>query len=355
MQQEIKLKRYFFLGIILLIGALLVASLAEFLTAFLAAIMFYVLSKHPVDWLVRKKGWGKSAAAILTIIVSFFIILLPLSMVVAMLYKKVLLFSQDTSLLLEPLKQLDVELQDRFHFVLLSDKNLAKAQVWLTDFLGSLLNQGFNLVSSIAMMYFFLYYMIVNINRMEAAIILYLPFEKSKIELFGHELKAQTFSNAVGIPLIAVVQGFLAYVAFYTTNVPQAVFWAVLTGLASLLPIIGTGLVWIPVGLYLIGNGGTWQGIGVILWGFLFLGIADNVIRFLLAKRMADVHPIVTVLGVIMGLNYFGITGLIFGPLIISYFLILLRIYYSEYQNKKPLPQRRKKTVPTPFKLPFIN
>lgn len=355
MQQEIKLKRYFFLGIILLIGGLLVASLAEFLTAFLAAIMFYVLSKHPVEWLVRRKGWSKNAAAILTIVVSFFIILLPLSMVVAMLYKKVLLFSQDTSLLLEPLKQLDVELQERFHFVLLSEKNMGKAQIWLTDFLASLLNQGFNLVSSIAMMYFFLYYMIVNINRMEAAIILYLPFEKSKIELFGHELKAQTFSNAVGIPLIAVVQGFLAYVAFYTTNVPQALFWAVLTGLASLLPIIGTGLVWIPVGLYLIGNGGTWQGIGVILWGFLFLGLADNVIRFLLAKRMADVHPIVTVLGVIMGLKYFGITGLIFGPLIISYFLILLRIYYSEYQNKTPLRQRRKKTVPTPFKLPFIN
>ncbi len=63
------------------------------------------------------------------------------------------------------------------------------------------------------------------------------------------------------------------------------------------------------------------------------MGSMDNVIRFLLAKRMADVHPVITVLGIILGLEYLGITGLIFGPLIISYFLILTKIYYSDYQN----------------------
>jgi predicted PurR-regulated permease PerM len=59
------------------------------------------------------------------------------------------------------------------------------------------------------------------------------------------------------------------------------------------------------------------------------------VIRFVLAKKMADVHPVVTILGVIMGLQYFGITGLIFGPLIISYFILLLKMYYMEYQKKQ--------------------
>jgi len=352
MIKDNKINRYFFLAIIMLIGAFIMFSLSAFTTAFLAAIMFYVLCKQPVTWLTKKKNWSKNWAAILVIIVSFFIILLPVSLMIAMLYKKALTVSQNTNLIIEPLKHLDVQIRDQFHFTLLSEKNLGQIQSLLTNFLSSILSQGLNLLSSIVMMYFFLYFMITNINRMEAAIILYLPFERKKIELFGHELKAQTFSNAVGVPVIAVAQGLFAYVAFLFTGVNESGFWAVLTGFTSILPIIGTGLIWIPVAIYQLANGEIWQGIVVLAWGFIFLSSVDNIIRFLLAKKMADVHPIVTVLGVIMGLQYFGITGLIFGPLIISYFIILLKIYYAEYQ--KPLIIIKKiKPIQTGFKFPF--
>ncbi|KAF0242668.1 MAG: hypothetical protein FD183_289 [Chitinophagaceae bacterium] len=353
MQQDLKINRYFFLATILLIAAFIIVSLSAFTTAFLAAIMFYVLSKHPVEYLVKKRNWSKNAAAILVIVISFFIILLPISMLVGMLYKKALTVSQNTNLILEPLKHLDAQVRDQYHFTLLSQKNLAQVQGLITDFLSSLLNQGLNLLSSIAMMYFFLYFMIININRMEAAIILYLPFKREKIIIFGDELKAQTISNAVGVPLIAVAQGFFAYVAFFVTGVHESGFWAVLTGFASIIPIVGTGLVWVPIGIYQLANGQSWQGIAVLVWGLIFLGSVDNVIRFMLAKKMADVHPIVTVLGVIMGLQYFGITGLIFGPLIISYFIILLKIYYAEYQKPAP-PERKRKPISNPFKLPFM-
>jgi len=123
------------------------------------------------------------------------------------------------------------------------------------------------------------------------------------------------------------------------------------TGFASVIPIVGTGLVWVPAGIYMLVIGQTWQGIFILIWGGVVLSSMDNVVRFLLAKRMADVHPIVTVLGVILGLHYFGITGLIFGPLLISYFIILLRIYYQEYQPQK---KRRKKTTTQSFNLPFL-
>jgi predicted PurR-regulated permease PerM len=178
--------------------------------------------------------------------------------------------------------------------------------------------------------------MIKHINKMEDAILLYLPFKREKISEFGDELKAETFSNAVGVPLIAIVQGIFAYVAFLFTGVNEPGFWAVLTGVASILPIIGTGLIWVPIAIYQLAQGNTWQGITLLIWGFLILGTIDNVIRFVLAKKMADVHPVVTILGVIMGLQYFGITGLIFGPLIISYFILLLKMYYMEYQKQQP-------------------
>jgi predicted PurR-regulated permease PerM len=337
MLEDNKINRYFFLAFIILIGAFLIFSLWAFITAFLAAIMFYILSKQPVNWLISKRKWSKTAAAILVIIISFFIILLPISFLAGMLYKKALLVSQNTHLIIEPLKQLDLEIKDRYHFILLSEKNLSQIQPLLSNFISSLFSQGLNLLSSIAMMYFFLYFMIININRMETAILLYLPFKTEKISVFGAELKAETFSNAVGVPVIALAQGIFAYVAYLFTGVNEPEFWAVLTGLASILPIISTGLTWAPIAIYQLVQGNTWQGIVLIIWGFLFLGTIDNVIRLVLAKKMANVHPLVTILGVIMGLQYFGITGLIFGPLIISYFIILLKMYYTEYQMNKGL------------------
>jgi predicted PurR-regulated permease PerM len=352
-QQDYKINRYFFLAVIILFALFLLFSLVEFFTAFLAAVMFYVLSKSLVEWLIKRKGWKKSWAALLVIIISFFIILLPISLMAAMLFKKAAsLGSNMQAAIIDPLKHLDAILQERFHFTLISEKNIAQAQTILANFISSLLNQGLNLLGAITMMYFFLYFMIININRMEAAIVFFLPFKRNKIELFGQELKAQTFSNAVGVPLIAVVQGFIAYASFLIAGVNEAGFWAVLTGFASILPIIGTGLVWIPLGIYLIANDQTWQGIFVLGWGLIILSSMDNVVRFILAKRMADVHPVVTVLGVIIGIQYFGITGLVFGPLIISYFIILLKIYYVEYQKT---PVRKIKPAATSYlNLPFL-
>jgi predicted PurR-regulated permease PerM len=222
-------------------------------------------------------------------------------------------------------------IQKQFHIQLLSEQNLQQVQQFMNHFLTSALSGGLNALASITMMYFFLYFMLVNINRLEAAILHYLPFSRRKILVFGEELQAQTFSNAVGVPLVAFGQGFTAYIGYLICGVPDAGFWAILTGATSILPIIGTGLFWIPIAAYLVMQEQTWQAIFLTAWGILVMGTIDNVIRFILAKKMANVHPLVTVLGVIIGLQTFGITGLVFGPLIISYFIILMKIYYSDY------------------------
>lgn len=347
-----KVNRLIFLVFILIIGSFLIYSLMAFFTAFLAAIMFYVLSKKPVEWLVKKKNWRRSWAAILVIFSSFFIILLPITVLSTMMYQEIATVATNFSAVTEPLTQLDNFLKKEIQFSLLSAQNLGKLQVYVTNFVSSALTQGANLFSSMIMMYFFLYFMIMNASRMEASIYLFLPFKRSQVALFGKELRAQTFSNAVGLPLIAVIQGLFAYIAFLITGMTDPGFWSVVVGFASVIPIVGTGLVWIPAGIYLLVIGQNWQGIFLFIWGAVVLSSMDNVVRFLLAKKMADVHPVITVLGVIIGLHYFGITGLIFGPLLISYFIILLRIYYQEYQ--RPAKQRKRKIQNNYFNLPFL-
>lgn len=352
---DYKVNRYIFLAIIILFAIFLLMSMMEFFTAFLGAIMFYVLSKPFMEWLIKKKNWKKSNAAILVMVISFFSILLPLFFVGTMLYKEAAMLAADPQVIIKPLKDFDQTIYQRFHISLLSGDSLKSIQSFASNMVKTLLDGSLNFFSSITMMYFFMYFLLIKINRLEASIVFFLPFKRSMIEIFGIELVAQTFSNAVGVPLIALVHGLLAFAAYYIAGLNDAGFWGVMTGFASIIPIIGTGLIWIPASIYLLATSHTWQGSFVIGWGLLVIGLSDNVIRFALAKKMADVHPIVTVLGVIIGLKYFGITGLIFGPLIISYFLILLKIYYVEYQKPGIEKKKQVRTIlPSYFNLPFI-
>ena len=352
-QSDHKINRYFFLAIILLLGIFLFASLIEFFSAFLAAVMFYVLSKNGMEYLIKKRGWKKPWAAILVIVITFFIIMLPVGIMGVMIYNKAKLFLDDPNVLMKTLTSLEKNINRKLGVKIFSEKNIAGIQSYATSAVTSILNQGLNFVGTIIMMYFFLYFLLININRMEAAIVFFLPFKRGKIELFGKELVSQTFSNSVGVPFIAVAQGVCGYISYLIIGLPEAGFWAVITGFASIIPVVGTGLVWVPVTIYLFFTGHTWQGVFMLVWAAAILGFVDNVIRFLLAKKMADTHPIVTVLGVIIGLKFFGLPGLIFGPLLISYFVILLKIYYFEYQTEVPVI-KRKKSIPVRFNLPFI-
>lgn len=343
-----KINKSFFLTVIIVFALLLLFSMREFFTAFLGSIMFYVLFKPWMEFLVNKKKWKKSRAAILVVVVSFFIIMVPVFAFSSLIIGKI------SPLISHPeIIQTYIEgLQDKFHVEILSEKNIAELQSRAAGILSSALNAGLSVFSSITMMYFFLYFLLISFSRLEAAIVLFLPFEKRKIMLFGSELKSQTFSNVVGIPLIALAQGLSAFAAYYFTGVPEAAFWGILTGFASIIPIVGTGIIWVPVCIYLFAGGYTWQGFAVLGWSAIVMGSADNVIRFVLAKRMADVHPVVTVLGVIMGLNYMGVPGLIFGPLLISYFMILVKIYYSTY--RKPVNQKHERDITLDVGVPFI-
>jgi len=350
-----KINRYIFLAIIVIFGIMLLMSMEEFFTAFLGAIMFYVLSKPLMEFLMKKWNWKKSNAAILVMVISFFIILVPLFLMGTMLYKEAAIIAANPQTIMKPINDIDKAINERFHMSILSGDSLKSIQSFASDMVSKVLNSSLNFFSSITMMYFFMYFLLVNINRLEASIVFFLPFRRSKIEIFGKELVAQTFSNAVGVPLIAVAHGLLAFAAYSITGLHDAGFWAVLTGFASIIPLVGTGLIWLPVSVYFFATSHTWQGGFILAWGFLVIGLSDNVIRFVLAKKMADVHPVVTVLGVIIGLKYFGITGLIFGPLIISYFLILLKIYYLEYE--KPRIDRKvveRTILPSYFNLPFL-
>jgi len=355
-QQDYKIKQYFFLAIILIFAIFLFNAVAEFFSAFLIAVILYIVSGPLVNWLIKKAHWPKGWVSVFIIVLSFFMILLPLSLFFTLLFGKVKIILANPDSVLQGIKKLNAAIEQKYHYQVVSNNTIAAIKNRFADVLQFILNQGLGFLTTISMMYFFLYFMLQQRSRMEAAIVFYLPFKRDKIYMFGKELVAQTFSNAVGIPLIATLQGLLAFVCYLIAGVNEAGFWGVITAFTSLLPVVGSAFVWIPMTVYLFATGANWQAVFVLIWSSLIVSSIDNVLRFVLAKRMADVHPIITVLGVIIGVKYFGIVGLIFGPVLISYFIILLKIYHVEYQTIKP-PNKQasaKKRDLTPLYLPFL-
>jgi predicted PurR-regulated permease PerM len=178
-------------------------------------------------------------------------------------------------------------------------------------------------------MYFLLYFMFTRYTTFENELLKYAPFDKEDALKFGKELRNTTYSNVLGQGLIAVVQGSLVSIGFLIFDIPDAFFWGVISTFLSFLPIIGAPFVFIPAACIQLAYGHTTAGWGLLIWGLVLITNIDNVIRFALAKKIAHTHPIITVIGVIIGIPTFGILGLVFGPLLLSYFIITLRIYQN--------------------------
>ena len=142
-------------------------------------------------------------------------------------------------------------------------------------------------------------------------------------------------ANAIGIPLLAIFQAISATIGYLIFGVEGAIVWGVLTGIFSLLPVIGTTAIWAPVVGYLFATGKAGPATGLLLYSIIVTVNIDNVLRFTLLRKLGDVHPVITVLGIIIGVPVFGFMGLIFGPLVLSYFLLLIRIYQVEFSTRK--------------------
>ena len=175
--------------------------------------------------------------------------------------------------------------------------------------------------------------MLVKRDSMKSSLISYIPLGNENLKIIGKESDQLVRSNALGIPLVAIFQGIIALIGYLILGVPDPFFWFVITAIGSMIPFIGTAIGIIPVVILLIAQGDNWQAIAMLIYGFVVVGSTDNLIRLYILDRLAAVHPLITLFGVIVGVQLFGFIGLIFGPLLISLFLLILKIYKKEYGN----------------------
>ncbi|MCO6459800.1 MAG: AI-2E family transporter [Saprospiraceae bacterium] len=343
------IQKYLFLAIIILLGIVIVANLTAFITATLGASIFYILFKKMMIRLSEKYRINKSLGALIIILLSFFIVVLPFTLMGILIANKVIFYINEPAaindirlMILEKIKLLPVEIK--------IDSLITRITSITGSLVTGLLNNIFGVLTTIVVMYFLLYYFLVNYNKLEKTLINYLPMSEANLNILGVELRNMTFINAVGVPVIALAQGLIAYGLYLYAGVQDAGLWAVLTGSASVIPLVGTGIIWVPITVILLAMGQYTEGIVVGVGCLLILGNIDNLIRIFISSKMGDVHPVVTFLGVFLGLNIFGLPGLVFGPLLISYFLLFLKIFRKEYGTapEEPIEQTVGNNEPSP-------
>jgi predicted PurR-regulated permease PerM len=183
--------------------------------------------------------------------------------------------------------------------------------------------------------FFGLFYLLLSPAGAWSAVRPFIPFSAANAEQLRVRFRDVTFSTLVGTGLTAAVQGLLVGLAFAAAGLSNALFWGVVTIILSILPVVGSGLVWVPAVAALGIEGRYGWAVALAIWGVLVVGNVDNVIRPFVYRRWARIHPFITVLGAFAGINWFGLLGLLIGPLAISYFFELIRMYREEFLDRE--------------------
>ena len=159
--------------------------------------------------------------------------------------------------------------------------------------------------------------------------------EKEIQEKFFRQFKAITYSVLMGQIVVGIIQGLIAGLGYFIFGVPNPIILTLLTMLAGVIPLIGPWLVWVPVVIYLFASGNSGAAFGLLIYGLIVISWLDAIIRPLIVAKRTQINSAIVIIGMIGGLYVFGILGLIIGPLVLAYVLLVIELYRKKsFKNK---------------------
>lgn len=326
-----KIRQYLFLAILILLLIAILREMYFLFSAFLGAVTLYVLLRNFQHRLVVDFRWKKSLAALFLILSSLLAIVLPSTFFISFMIEKVSPLISNPEPLNAVFNTIHDYLLNHFQIDILKPENIEKLNSQLVPIAQKTLGNTLQAVGNVAIMYLLLYFMLSESMSIELWLRNHVPFKNSNVSMLIRECRNMVYSNAVGIPIVAVMQGFTGFIGYWIFGAGDALLMGLLTAICSVIPVVGSMAIYLPLAIYQLAIGHTVAGIGIALWGFILIGSVDNVARFMLQKKLANVHPLITIFGVIIGIDLFGFLGLIFGPLLLSLFILLVRIYMDEF------------------------
>lgn len=329
-----RIKQILLLILIIVLVCVSVSELRLFLPGILGAITLYMLSRAKYFQLVYNRKWKKGRAAGLFMLYYLLLLGVPVFLAITLISPKINSALSDPTAVINNIKTAVAQVQQRAGVNFISENSLSNSLQKLVEFIPSLINSTANLLVNLILMLFMLYYMLYHGSDMERTLFRVIPLKDENTSMLASETKRLVKANALGIPLISIVQGLTATLGYFIFGINDFFLWGFLTGLFAFFPVVGTMIIWVPLVIYTYTSGQTWNATGLLLYSLLVTGNVDYIARITIMKRMGNVHPVITVLGVIIGLGLFGFIGLIFGPLLVSYIIVLSKIYMNEFTTE---------------------
>ncbi|SHF04962.1 AI-2E family transporter [Chryseobacterium takakiae] len=330
---SIKIKQVALLAIILILAGLICFNLALFIPSVLGAITIYVVCRKYNFYLQEEKKWKPWASSLALMFASLIVLILPIYFIGDLLIEKLgnaQAYMDKFNIFLE---KIHTYIYSKIGFDILSKENMDKLKNNVGQFSTKALSGTVNTLTVVMSMYFILYFMLEKPRFFERILSSSAPLKRSNVSLIGEKMRKLIMANAIGIPVVALGQGVVALVGYFIFGAPSPVLLFALTAAASMIPVVGAAIIYVPICIYMIAEGDTGTGLGLAAYCMVVVGLTDNVLRFTLLKKLEDIHPLNTVFGIIMGMNLFGFMGLVFGPILISLTLLLIQVYRNEFSD----------------------
>lgn len=320
-------------ALILVLGLALVGALLPYISGLLAAPVLAIIWRPLHEHLTRRMPTG--AAAGIVLLLTFVLIVLPGVWLVTLLIGQAQ-NAIETMAQSPLLARLDEVTWGNIKIGPVLTQTGQSALAWIGGNALSIIGTATRRVLSLLFAFVGLYYLLVRPGDAWHAVAPLIPFSPERTEALRSRFEAVTWSTVVGTGLNAVVQGLLVGGAFVLAGVPNAAFWGSVTAVLSVLPLVGSGLVWGPGAASLFITGHVAAGVAIAIWGIVVVANVDNFLRPMVYRRYASMHPMATLVGAVIGVEYFGMVGLVLGPLAIQYFFELIAMYREEYGQPVP-------------------
>ena len=324
-------QRYLLLiATLVVLGVLALYGLLQYLTAFLGAGILYVVLRPWFTALVHRRKWNRTFVTVMLLVFAVVVLIIPFFALTSLLIDRVRELVQHTDQVLATAqdieRKLGMQVTQQEQVRQLLRQGAARVSQWIPTLASSVLN----VIVIVGLMLFTLYYLFMQEEAFLKGLHRYLPFREKTMDELSESLRNNVNANVLGSGLVALVQGLLTGATLWIFGVPTPLFWTVIAFFVAFIPVLGTPLVWGPAAVYQFTQGHTGQAIGILIVGSVIIINIDNLLRIWLAKYMGDIHPWVTLVGLTLGVQIFGIVGLVIGPLLLSYLIVLMQVFARE-------------------------
>lgn len=341
---------------VIAISALFLSMIHQFLMAIFLAGLFSALARPVYRRLKVTFNGHRHLASVTTLLLMIIVVLIPLMLLVGIVVGQAIDVGQSVT----PWIRQTIEQPDKISAYLQhlpfydqlapyrelilekAGKLVGSISKWIV---GGLSSATFGTVNFLFMSFVFLYttyFFQMDGNKLIRKILYYLPLNSDDENLMLDKFTSVTRATIKGTMLIGILQGGLAGGAFAIAGIDNAVFWGTVMAVLSIIPSVGSALVWIPAGILLIAQGDTAAGTGLLIFCGVVVGSLDNVLRPVLVGKDTRMHELMIFFGTLGGIMMFGIVGIFIGPLIASLFVTIWELYGLAFSDYLPEVHRNK-------------